>query len=98
MKDFWITNSRFKYIGLILFLMFVIFMAFFYLKAEEITNDPCSVCAKRMGSEVSCYISVGSSSATRIYYPNGTINTENKEEVRSIPLSLLNFTEYKSDA
>ena len=72
MKTYWITDSRYKYVGLILLIIWIGFMVFFYLKADEITKDPCSICAKRMGEEVACttgnYIPV-----QRVYYPNGTI-------------------------
>ena len=55
-KEFFITNSRFKYIGLILFLMFVVFMFLIYLKADELTHNPCQLCAEKMGESVICYV------------------------------------------
>ena len=55
-KEFFITNNRFKYIGLILFLMFLVFMFLIYLKADELTHDPCQLCAKKMGESVYCRI------------------------------------------
>ena len=54
-KEFFITNSRFKYIGIILFLMFVVFMTLIYFKADELTHNPCQLCAEKMGESVYCY-------------------------------------------
>jgi len=72
-KEYWITNSRFKYIGVILLIIWIGFMVFFFLKAEEITKDPCSICAKRMDSEVTCRIVNTQQDLTRSYFPNGSI-------------------------
>lgn len=60
MKEYWITNDRFKLIVIVLLLMWIGFMAFFYLKAEEITKNPCQVCARQMGTDVSCSLYDGS--------------------------------------
>ena len=72
-KEYWITNSRFKYIGLLLLIIFLVFMTFLYLKSEEITKDPCSICAGRMDSEVKCKIVNTNQELSRSYFPNGTI-------------------------
>jgi len=68
-KEFWITNSRFKYIALLLFLMFLVFMLVIFLKANELTHNPCQLCAEKMGEQVTCY----SGTMQRIYYPNFTV-------------------------
>jgi len=68
-KEFWITNSRLKIIIIALILIWVLFLIFFYMKAEEITNDPCSVCSKRLGKEVTCTTG-GSEPISRVYYTN----------------------------
>jgi len=72
-KEYWITNSRFKLIALFLFLMFVIFMVFLYLKADEITKDPCSICASYQSEKMVCTIESGGRIMQRIYYPNFVI-------------------------
>lgn len=56
MKTYWITNSRFKYIGIIILLIWILFIAFLYFKAEEITKDPCNLCAKRLGKDITCNV------------------------------------------
>lgn len=68
-KEFFITNNRFKYIGVILFLMFVVFMGLLYLKADELTHNPCQLCAEKIGEKVYCQ----TERLQRIYYPNFTI-------------------------
>jgi len=90
MRKFWITDNRFKYIGLLLFLMFLVFMLFFYLKADEITKDPCSICSKRMGEKVFC----STQSAVKIYYPNGSISTKIMGDIRSVQPGMFNFSGY----
>jgi len=71
-KEFWITNSRFKYIGLILLIIFIVFISFLFLKADEITKDPCSICSENMGQEVRC-VAQGTILTQRTYFPNGSI-------------------------
>lgn len=51
-------------------------IALFYLKADEVTRDPCSVCAERMGKKVVCnQIDTGffTAPARIAFYPNGSI-------------------------
>ena len=71
-NEYWITNSRFKFIALLLFLMFLVFMLLIYLKADEITKDPCSICAKNQGEKVVCTTGM-SQLISRTYDPNGSI-------------------------
>ena len=69
MKEFYVTNNRFKFIALLLMIIFLIFMLVLFLKAEEISKDPCSICAERMGEEVTCYLG----NLHRIYSPDNSI-------------------------
>ena len=80
-KAFRITDDRFKYIGLILFLMFIAFLVFFYIKADEITKSPCSVCAKMMGEKVTCTMQ-GFIPISKSFYPNYTIVQEGRASPR----------------
>ena len=80
-KDFWVTNSRFKYIGIILLIIWVGFMVFFFLKADEITKDPCAICSEKMGQEVVCTLT-DTIPVTRTYYPNGTVYTDTPQVKR----------------
>ena len=79
-KDYWITNSRFKYVGMLLIVMWLFFMLFLYLKADEITKDPCTICAEYMGDKVTCFTGT-TYPIERTYYPNGSIN-DNFDEMQ----------------
>jgi len=92
MKEFWITNSRFKFIALLLIIIWLGFMTLFYFKADEITKDPCSICAERMGEQVVCTTNAEFVPVSRIYYPNGTIYTEQKGVYYQMKLPLFNFS------
>ena len=75
-KEYFITNSRFKYIGIILLIIWIGFMVFFFIKADEITKNPCSICAEKSGENVLCTIGT----LQRTYYPNYTIIQEDLGE------------------
>lgn len=75
MKDFYFTNNRFKFIALILVIIWLGFMLFFFLKAEEITKDPCSICAKRLGESVTCTTPNAVLLYKKVFYVNGTIES-----------------------
>lgn len=45
-------------------------MVLFYLKADEVTKDPCSVCAKRMGENVTCTLAGQGFTLKRTYTPD----------------------------
>lgn len=72
-----IPIDRFYVIAVILIVMWLGLMLFFYLKADEVTKDPCSVCARRLGNDVICYAQGNSPViAKRIYYQNYSILTD----------------------
>ena len=71
-KRFLISWKRFVLIAIALLFIFTLLMVFLYLKADEITRDPCSICAEYMGEEVTCY-SKDFYLITRTYSPNETI-------------------------
>ena len=47
-------------------------MVLFYLKADEVTKHPCSVCAEKIGKNVICTLGY----EQMIFYPNYTIEIE----------------------
>ena len=57
----------------IIILMWFGLLVFYYLKADEVTKDPCSICAKYMGDDVSCTLMGGRIPIVRVYYKNGSI-------------------------
>ena len=73
MKEYWVTNSRFKLIVIILVLMWIGLMVFFFIEGENIRKDPCSICAKQQGENVVCSVGASGYMAQRTYYPNGSI-------------------------
>ena len=68
-KTYWISDNRFKWISLLLFLMLLVFMLLIFIKTDEITKNPCQICAKQMGEDVFC--SIGTQQ--RIFHPNYSI-------------------------
>lgn len=44
-----------------------------YLKADEVTRDPCSICAEKIGDNITCYLQSSGGIITRIYFQNNTI-------------------------
>jgi len=73
--EYWITNSRFKFIAILLFLMFCVFMLLIFMRGTEIANDPCSICAKKLGEDVTCTSGYGID-AKQIIYEGGIQNNE----------------------
>lgn len=51
-------------------------MLLVYLKLEEITIDPCSICSRRMGEQVKCTLHDSVIPLSMDFYPNGTINKQ----------------------
>lgn len=68
-KIYWITDSRFKFIALLLFIMFLVFMFLIYMKADEVSRHPCQICSEKMGQNVICSIGL----EQRTFLPNFTI-------------------------
>lgn len=82
MIDDWLEQHRFITLSTVLLLIFLIIISFLFLKADEITRDPCSICAEKMGEDVSCTLMRGFP-ITKTYLPNGS-SYNNKEDVRKI--------------
>ena len=56
-------------------------ITFWYLKTDEITKDPCTICAEKQGDLVQCW--TGQIYPTqKVFYPNGTI-TVNAQKASS---------------
>lgn len=85
MKKYWITDSRFKIILVFFFIMWLGLMGLFYLKAEEVTKNPCQICAKKIGEEVLCTYGKGFERYSIVFYPNFTVE-EVKDDARRFVL------------
>lgn len=60
-------------IVIILIVMWLGVMTFFYLKADEVTKNPCQICAKKLGTKVTCSITGTTDPTQKEFYPNYTI-------------------------
>ena len=78
---YYLPRDRFIIIVIVLIFMWLGLMYLFYLKADEVTKDPCSICSKQMGENIIC-TTQGLLPIKRIYYPNFSIE-ENRENVRT---------------
>ena len=75
-KAFLITDSRFLWISIILFLMFLVFMLLIFLRTNELRSSPCELCAAKQNDAVVCSITDGNRTFSQTYYPNLTTITE----------------------
>jgi len=69
------SKERLILLAIVLIIVWGSLLTFWYFKADEITRDPCSICAERMGEKVTCRINNYSPLAPtpeRNYYPNGS--------------------------
>lgn len=71
---FYMSNKRFIVIAIILILMWLGLMLFFYLKADEVTKNPCQICAKQMNTDVMCSAKIGDKFI--IFHPNYTMEDQ----------------------
>lgn len=74
-KKFIVTDSRYKFMVIALLIIFLSIMTLFYLKADEVTKDPCSICAERYEEPVVCILP-GTTPIERIFFPNETVITD----------------------
>ncbi|MEX0594855.1 MAG: hypothetical protein WD512_00010 [Candidatus Paceibacterota bacterium] len=68
----WIEEHRFTSVIIIMLIIWFSLLTFFFIKADEITKDPCSICAASKGDKVFCRIG-DVVVVERIYNPNGSI-------------------------
>lgn len=74
----WFDRNRFLTIVIAMVIIWFGLLAFWYLKADEITKDPCTICAEEKGDQVVC--SVGTFiPVKRVYYPNGSVYDDTPE-------------------
>jgi len=59
-------------------------LSFLWVKADEITKNPCSICANRTDSTIVCTkFAFGSIPINKFYYPNGSI-IDNRQEIEEM--------------
>jgi len=72
-KTFWITDSRFKLIAILLMIIFFTFMVFMFIEGESIKKNPCNLCAEKQGSDIICSLVGSFEPITRTFHEDGTI-------------------------
>jgi len=79
-KEYYLTNSRFKFIALLLMIIWIGTMTLIYMKGEALSTDPCGSCAKLIGENIICSAK-GVNINQRTYYPNGSIYNSKQESL-----------------
>lgn len=69
-------------VSVVMLIIWFSLLTFWWIKAEEITNDPCSICASKQGENVYCTMQ-STIPITKTYYPNYTTTT-NEEQIKKI--------------
>lgn len=72
--EYLISNKRYYVMVVVLMIIWFGIMTLVYIKLDEITTDPCSLCAKRMKDNVKCYIQGSFIPLSMEFYPNGSID------------------------
>jgi len=78
----WLEAHRFVTLSLVMLIIFLSILSFLFVKADEITRDPCSICAEKQNKNVYCTLQ-GGIPITKTYLTNGT-SYDNSEEMRKI--------------
>jgi hypothetical protein len=83
-KADWFQRHRIITVVITLLIIWGTLLIFLWNKADVISKDPCSVCAEKMGSEVSCTVANQFlTHDSRVFYPNGSIiDKESKWNLR----------------
>ena len=65
---------EFIVVVIVMFLIWCSLLTFLWFKAEEITRDPCSICAKEVNKTMVCFtIEPGTMTRQKIFFPNYSI-------------------------
>ncbi len=71
-KTDWFDRHRMLTVGIFLLIVWFSLLGLFFLKADEITKNPCSICAEKHGDEVLCTTS-GLNPISISYLANGSV-------------------------
>lgn len=90
----WYDRHRMMTVGIFLLIVWFSLLTFWWLKADAITRDPCSICSEYQGEDVVCRTQTFIPKI-RTYYPNGSVY-ENPEDIRTkrqmVTTNITNFT------
>ncbi len=68
-----IEEYRLSTVVVVMLIIWFSLLGFWYLKADEITKDPCTICSQQMGEDVVCR-TTGLNFKERTYSPDGNIS------------------------
>lgn len=71
-NSYLLSNRRFVIVVIVLLIIFFTFMTLFYLKGEELSRHPCSICAEVNGFPIMCY-APGLNPISQRFDPNGSV-------------------------
>jgi len=66
-------NLRLVLLFLLILIIWGSIFALLWFKADEVTKNPCAVCAESIGKGVFCYTGMALNPEGRFFYPNGSI-------------------------
>lgn len=84
----WIENHKLTAVIIVMIIIWGSLFWYFITYAESIVDNPCSICAARMGDDVHC-TTKDSLLSSIIFYKNGSIVTKYPD--RAIGLNSSNF-------
>lgn len=64
-------------VGIVMLIVWFSLLTFFFIKADEITKDPCNICAERVGENYKCFPEGLGAEIT--YYQNGSIEVDDSK-------------------
>jgi hypothetical protein len=79
----WINKNKFIVILFVMLIIWSSIFLLFYLKTDEITKDPCSICAERLNENVICYSS-GFRVFSKTFYTDGNIKLDEQKSIEDV--------------
>lgn len=74
-KHDWFERHRMLTVGIFLLIVWFSILALLFLKADEVTQHPCKICAETHGKDVLCTTD-GLKPVSKTYFSNGSISEE----------------------
>lgn len=70
--EFWLDRNRFAVVIAVVLLIWGSMFTFLYLKYDEITKHPCTLCAEKVGNGILC-TTQSLDAETKLFLPNGSV-------------------------
>jgi hypothetical protein len=71
----WIEKHKFTTIAIIMLIIWFSIFSLFWIKSDEITKDPCSICSEKLGEDFTC-LNNDLVPIEKRYYQNGSKQTQ----------------------